>query len=510
MNIMPEVLQNTENGDSFSRGNDPLVSILLYNYEGRALLGCLDAVFNQQHLRNYEVVLCDDASVDGAWEIANRYVMEYGERITVSRNNVIIGKALNKRKGLKLCKGQYCVELTKTAEFDPVYIARVIDDLETDALIQHSYITRLTRANMFFPPFGPVDIPPWKNGHRPLVSVCIYNFNYGRYLRQCFDSVFAQTYDHIEICFSDNASTDDSWEIALEYADKYPGKISLTRNRVNFGAIVNLFNCRLDVRGKYILKLCSDDALRPTFIERCVHELETHPEAAFAMVHRDIMDENGQFSSEPSFYDQTCFIPGEEQAAVYMMSSVNPSVSQIMYNLEKIEDKRMAGNLNDRWFGDRIMDFHICCSFPIVYIKEPLLLNRVHRQSDSTNLDGNLLQCLAEYVMLHQFADVAASYNIRKAQDRLQPGIEKLGRLCLRYCLRSLAGGDESGAYRYLHLAVAFFPDLSHDETYTALSGYWSASTAEREILLAQLLGKDNLLKRTVSYPPPPGSIPCR
>ena len=58
----------------------------------------------------------------------------------------------------------------------------------------------------------------------PLVSVIVYNYNYGRYLSECFfDSVICQTYQNIEILFSDNASTDDSWEIAQSYSQKFPG-----------------------------------------------------------------------------------------------------------------------------------------------------------------------------------------------------------------------------------------------------------------------------------------------
>ena len=502
--------QQRDKTDVMSYSNDSMVSILLYNYEGSELGSCLESIFNHNYINNFEVVICDDHSLDGSWQIANHFAREYPGKVTLSRNNMSLGKRANRRKGLKLCKGKYCVELTSTAEFNPAYVRAAIDSLETDNFLEHSYISRLKRANTFIPSFNPVKV---LSGHEimrnPLVSVCIFNYNYGRYLRQCIESALHQTYEHIEICFSDNASTDDSWEIALEYAEKYPAKFSLIRNRMNFGPNVNLFNCDLNARGKYLLKLCSDDAIHPEFIERCVTALESNPEAAFAMVHRDIMDENGNCSPEPPFYDQSCLIPGPEQAAVYMMSSVNPCVSQILYVREKTESKRMAGNLNDRWFGDRIMDFHICCEYPIVYIKDPLLLNRVHGQSDGTSLDGNLMQCLGEYVLIHQLADIANNYvNMEAVQGRLQPGLEKLGRLCLRYCLRCLDRGDELAADRYFHLAVAFYPGIRDEENYIKLARYWSMPPAEREGLLRQLLKEANLVKRSVSYPPPPGSTP--
>ena len=52
--------------------------------------------------------------------------------------------------------------------------------------------------------------------YEPLVTICIPNYNYGRYLRTCLESILKQTYANLEVHFSDNASTDDSYEIAQE------------------------------------------------------------------------------------------------------------------------------------------------------------------------------------------------------------------------------------------------------------------------------------------------------
>lgn len=56
--------------------------------------------------------------------------------------------------------------------------------------------------------------------HEPFVSVVINCFNGEKYLKEAFDSVFAQTYKNWEIIFWDNASTDRSAEIAKSYGEK--------------------------------------------------------------------------------------------------------------------------------------------------------------------------------------------------------------------------------------------------------------------------------------------------
>lgn len=490
--------------------DEMLISIVIYNYRSDLLEECLESIFSQRDLSNFEVIVCDDAGSDSAWKIARNYALLHDGRITISRNGVSLGKTGNREKALQMCRGKFTVELTDAAEFFSGYIRQSLDKMAADPYLEHSYITRIKPSNFFLPPRKKHEREIKTQAEsRPLVSVCIYNYNYGRYLRECLESAYAQTYDNIEICFSDNASTDDSWELALEFAAANPGTMSLSRNRINFGPNINLWNCVLNARGKYILKLCSDDAMHPEFIERCVIALEQYPDASFAMVHREVIDEHGNSFPEPAFYDQSCLIPGAEQAAVYMMSSVNPSISQVLYNYARLEGKRMAGNLNDRWFGDRIVDFHICCDSSIVYLKEPLLRNRVHNASEGAQLSGNLLQCMSEFVLLHQLADIAGNYpGMDKVAQRLSPAIEKLAKLCLRYCLRALADADQELGLRYFHLARAISLEIENDPTFTTLACYWDTAPDHQQALLQQLSAVDNLVKRSISYPPPPGSIP--
>lgn len=489
-----------------------LISIVIFNYDSGKLEECLDTIFGQNQITGFEVILCDDATTDGSWEIANKYMLRYPNMITLTRNQTTFGEMQNANKGLHMIKGgKYYVELTRDRKFDPDYILQIISKMESDPLIVHSYIGK----TQDFRPMGIAckkPSPEMKRTENPLVSICVYNYNYGRFLQQCLDSIADQTYDNIEICFSDNASTDDSWQIALDFSKRYPKKISMTRNRMNFGASSNLKNCFLNNQGKYMLMLCTDDAMKPDFVEHCVTLLEQYQNAAFAMVHRDIIDDENRLISELPFYDQTCLIQGDEQAAVYMMASVNPSVSQILYNWERIDGMAMLGGLNDRWFGARILDFNICIKYPIIYINKPLLLNRVHPLSDGASIDSNLIQCIGQYVLLHQFAEIASASGLNKVANRLNDGVDKVGKLCLRYCARFLLKNDENTALRYLHLAQAIFPAIVNEATFQNLQQYWypcSQQGKSKKEILALLENQANLAIRNVSYSPPPGSIPC-
>ena len=278
---------------------------------------------------------------------------------------------------------------------------------------------------------------------------------------------------------------------------KYPEAITITCNRKNFGVEANWRNCNANMRGKYYLSLCSDDVLMPEYIKQCVHALEAHPGAGFAMVHRTIIDEHGRHIEEPPFYNQSCIIPGAEQAAVYMVAALNPSVSQIMYNKYcTLQKTPSADDLAARWYATRILDFNMCCEFSIVYIKEPLLLHRLHLQNDSFRAAGNLMEVIGPYVLQHQFAETASFYNLTKVVDRLPQSLVKLSKLCLRYCVRALIANSEKNALRYFHLSIAITPDIVDDPIFKKLQEYWVADASEKLKIVETLKSADNLVTR--------------
>ena len=57
----------------------------------------------------------------------------------------------------------------------------------------------------------------------PKVSVIIPVYNMGKYIRECLDTVVAQSLKNIEIICVDDGSTDNSRSIISEYRQKIKG-----------------------------------------------------------------------------------------------------------------------------------------------------------------------------------------------------------------------------------------------------------------------------------------------
>ncbi len=489
--------------------DNPLISFFIHKYSGRYLRQCFESILKQDIIDNFEIVYLDDVSTDGAWEIAVEYAKNYASIITISRNKNS-GSAYDNY--LNLIKGKYFISLTSDDAFLPEYFSKCIQLMEGNPCLNFDKVKN-RRREMALHPLHSNTKPVLQNNHlpihgKPLVSITVHNYNYGRYLRQCLDSIFLQTYENVEVCFSDNASDDDSWSIAQEYALKYAGKMYITRNRSNFGSDANYLNCWKNVGGKYLVTMCSDDVFMPDFVEKSVNALEKHQNAAYVMVHRAIINDEGNRTDEPPFYKHSCLISGAEQAAVYMLAAVNPSISQVMYRISSIYGKSNPGSLGARWYGNRFLDFNICCEYDMVYLKEPLLLHRLHSQNDSSLASENLIEVIAPYILQHQLAETAAIFNLQKVVVRLPQAIEKLSHLCIRYCVRSLVAGNEVVAQRYFHLSIALMPQVADNSTFKVLEEYWRSGSEEKAELRDTLASEDNLATRSVSYEPPPGSIP--
>jgi CMP-N-acetylneuraminic acid synthetase len=109
----------------------------------------------------------------------------------------------------------------------------------------------------------------------PKVTVYITNHNYGRFLRQAVESVFAQKFASWELIIIDDGSTDGSQEILREYENRPGLHLVLQQNR---GLIVSSNIALRLARGEYIMRLDADDYLDENALVVLANVLDTHPE----------------------------------------------------------------------------------------------------------------------------------------------------------------------------------------------------------------------------------------
>jgi len=117
----------------------------------------------------------------------------------------------------------------------------------------------------------------------PLVSISLVAFNQGAYIREAIESCLMQKVDfNYEIIIHDDASTDNSAEIILEYANEHPEiirPIIQTENQFSKGTEVNAKIVIPKARGKYIAFLEADDYwIDPNKLQNQVNFLKNNPD----------------------------------------------------------------------------------------------------------------------------------------------------------------------------------------------------------------------------------------
>jgi glycosyltransferase involved in cell wall biosynthesis len=98
------------------------------------------------------------------------------------------------------------------------------------------------------------------------VTVIITCYNYGRYLPESLDSVLAQTYKDVDVVVLDDGSTDNTKEVAQQYASKHANVTYV--HQENKGIVATRNRAIKLASGDYIIQLDADDWIDPDYVQK--------------------------------------------------------------------------------------------------------------------------------------------------------------------------------------------------------------------------------------------------
>ncbi len=110
-----------------------------------------------------------------------------------------------------------------------------------------------------------------------LVSINILTYNGQKFIKDCLESVFNQTYKNVGILVIDNGSTDNTLEIISKFVLHSRISVGLIKNKKNLGFAaghnIGIRNCK----GDYIICLNQDLVLDKDFVKEVIKEFEKSP-----------------------------------------------------------------------------------------------------------------------------------------------------------------------------------------------------------------------------------------
>lgn len=103
----------------------------------------------------------------------------------------------------------------------------------------------------------------------PKVSIVIPIYNVEKYIKQCAESIFEQTYPNLEIIFVNDKTNDDSIDILMHTLDNYPSRAEQTiviNHETNKGLATARNTGIKNCTGLYVICIDSDDYIDKNMI----------------------------------------------------------------------------------------------------------------------------------------------------------------------------------------------------------------------------------------------------
>lgn len=131
----------------------------------------------------------------------------------------------------------------------------------------------------------------------PTISVVMSVYNAEKFLPQAIESILNQSFTDFEFIIIEDCSTDNSWAILQNYAqkDKRIKLIQKSENKKMAGFIENLNIGLKQAKGEYIARMDADDISHPTRFQKQVDFLDQNPDIFMVGSAINFIDEKSEF-----------------------------------------------------------------------------------------------------------------------------------------------------------------------------------------------------------------------
>lgn len=146
------------------------------------------------------------------------------------------------------------------------------------------------------------------------ISIAMATYNGEAYLREQLDSILNQTIPATEIVVCDDCSTDATWSILSEYAEKYTC-FKVIRNEKNIGFLHNFEKAISFCLGDYIALSDQDDVWLPNHLQVLLEGLGNK---ILSVGDAELIDSNGTpLGYKLSYCENLDFIPEDDLQKAY-------------------------------------------------------------------------------------------------------------------------------------------------------------------------------------------------
>lgn len=216
------------------------------------------------------------------------------------------------------------------------------------------------------------------NDASPRVSICIANYNGENLLRDCIESVLAQSADvAVEVIVHDDASTDNS--LAL-LAGTYP-QVRVIASDANVGFCVANNRMAKQARGEYLLLLNNDAALEVDALKAFLSEAARFGGAILTLPQHDWMTDDlvDRGCLLDPFYNPVPNLDPTRRDVAYVIGACLWIPRQLWHELGGFPE----------WFGSLAEDLYLCCAARVRGVPVRCIGGSHYRHKQGASFGGN-------------------------------------------------------------------------------------------------------------------------
>lgn len=239
----------------------------------------------------------------------------------------------------------------------------------------------------------------------PRITVLMAIYNCAPTLVEALDSLMTQTYQRFKVVLCDDCSTDNTYEVAKQYVEKYPDKFILIRNDKNSRLPFSLNRCLGYADTEYVARMDGDDISKPERFAKEIDFLDCHPEYAVVSTAMDYFDENGVFKTGK---------PIEKPSRKDFIGTTPHAHAPAMMRTDVM--KEVGGYTVERWTR-RGQDVHLWAKiysrgYKGFNLKEPLYMMRDDASARKRRTLKESIQSVKRSIIIYNLLDISIVKNL--------------------------------------------------------------------------------------------------
>lgn len=226
------------------------------------------------------------------------------------------------------------------------------------------------------------------------ISVALITFNGSKFIKEQIDSILNQNEAVDEIIIFDDQSTDNTWNLLVEFQRKYSNKIYLFQNEKNIGYYANIQQAIKRCTNEIICLADQDDIWLPDKIATLKQYFNDHSDVAGICTNGFIVDEYSEIMSKYDLWERMSF--------PFNLVSKSNLFKEYIYTVENaatgatIAFKKSALDLDkpfptipllihDRWIVMKLFE-----ASKVAFLNKKLIKYRIHNQQSIGGIEENI------------------------------------------------------------------------------------------------------------------------